>query len=219
MSEEVKKRRNYRSPRRAEQARETRRRILLAAHGLFVEHGYASTTIATIAKRAGVAPETVYAAFGSKPALLQELIGVAVRGDDDPQPLLERSGPKAVREAPDQRAQLRLFAADITTILERVGPLFEVLAGAAGAEPDIAALHRNAVKARVRNLRVMVEWLAAKGPLRDGLTLETAAETVNAITSPQVYGLLTRERGWSRRRFVAWLAETLEAVLLPPGAG
>jgi hypothetical protein len=64
----------------------------------------------------------------------------------------------------------------------------------------------------------MVEWLAAKGPLRDGLTLETAVETVNAITSPQVYGLLTRERGWSRRRFVEWLAETLEAVLLPPGA-
>jgi AcrR family transcriptional regulator len=215
MSKEVKKRRDYRSPRRAEQAHETRRRILEAARGLFVERGYAPTTIATIAAQAGVAPETVYAAFGSKPVLLQELIGVAVRGDDDSRPLLERPGPQAVRGAPDQRTQLRLFAEDITSILERVGPLFEVLASAAGADPDIAALHQDVVKMRVRNMRVMVGWLAAKGPLRDGLTLDTAAETVNAITSPHVYGLLTRERRWSRRRFVGWLGETLAAVLLP----
>jgi AcrR family transcriptional regulator len=215
MSGEVKKRRDYRSPRRDEQARETRRRVLEAARGLFVERGYAPTTIATIAAQAGVAPETVYAAFGSKPVLLQELIGVAVRGDDDPRPLLERPGPKAVRGAPDQRTQLRLFAEDITSILERVGPLFEVLASAAGADPDIAALHQDVVKMRVRNMRVMVGWVAAKGPLRDGLTLDTAAETVNAITSPHVYGLLTRERRWSRRRFVEWLGETLAAVLLP----
>jgi AcrR family transcriptional regulator len=214
MRKEVKKRRDYSSPRRAEQARETRRRILEAARGLFVERGYAPTTIANIATQAGVAPETVYAAFGSKPVLLQELIGVAVRGDDDPRPLLERPGPQAVRGAPDQRTQLRLFAEDITSILERVGPLFEVLASAAGADPDIAALHQDVVKMRVRNMRIMVGWLAAKGPLREGITLDTAAETVNAITSPHVYGLLTRERRWSRRRFVEWLGETLAAVLL-----
>ena len=61
MSEAVK--RQYDSTWRQEQARETRQRIIRAAHHLFVSTGYGSTTIADIARAAGVAVETVYAAF------------------------------------------------------------------------------------------------------------------------------------------------------------
>jgi hypothetical protein len=71
---------------------------------------------------------------------------------------------------------------------------------------------------RVRNLRIMIEWPAAKGPLRDGLTPDTAAETVNAITSPHVYGLLTRERR-SRRRFEGRLSPPLGSVCCRGGRG
>jgi AcrR family transcriptional regulator len=79
MSEAVK--RQYDSSWRQEQARETRQRIVQAAHDLFVSTGYGSTTIADIAHAAGVAVETVYAAFRNKHTLLRQVWYVSFRGD------------------------------------------------------------------------------------------------------------------------------------------
>ncbi|MEV4151112.1 helix-turn-helix domain-containing protein [Amycolatopsis sp. NPDC049691] len=78
------------------QARETRRRILAAAHTLFVTKGYGRTTIADVAAEAGVAPETVYSAFKHKPALLHRTWDVTVGGDDEDVPMLERPEPRAL---------------------------------------------------------------------------------------------------------------------------
>ena len=85
MSETVK--RQYNSTRRQEQAAETRLRIIQAAHELFVAKGYGRTTIAEIAEGAGVAVETVYAAFRNKRTLLRQVWFVSTRGDE----VLDRS--------------------------------------------------------------------------------------------------------------------------------
>ncbi len=66
------------------QARQTRRTILTAAGKLFVDPGYAATPLTAVAAEAGVAIQTVYAAFGSKRQLLSELIDVTIAGDDEP---------------------------------------------------------------------------------------------------------------------------------------
>jgi len=72
MSQGVK--RPYHSARRREQADETRRRIIGAAQDLFVTQGYGRTTIAEVAREAGVAVETVYAAYGNKATLYFECL-------------------------------------------------------------------------------------------------------------------------------------------------
>jgi AcrR family transcriptional regulator len=211
MAEPVKPRRPYRSERRREAAERTRQRILDAARGRFVEHGYAGTTIAAIAGDASTAAETVYATFGSKVALLGELVRNAARGDGETE-ILEQEGPARVEAATDQREQLRLFAEDITRRLERVGPLLRVLANAAASEPALAELYRGLHEARLRNLRTLPVALARNGPLR--VDAETAAETIWALASPDLHGLLTGVRGWSRERYTAWLADSIAAILL-----
>src|SRR5689334_1782508 len=110
MAVPVKSRRSYESPARREQARTTRRSVLRAAGELFRERGYASTTIGAIAAAAGVSAETVYAAFGSKLALLAELIDVSIAGDDRPVPVLERDWVAALRDEPDPRRRARILA-------------------------------------------------------------------------------------------------------------
>ena len=45
---------------------------------------------------------------------------------------------------------------------------------------------------------------------------EEAAETVWALASPELHTLLTRVRGWSRERYIAWLADTLAGALVLP---
>src|SRR5262245_43340991 len=89
MSEPVKPRRQRSSAQR-EKSRATRRRIREAAERLFVRHGYLSTTIEAIAAEAAVAVQTVYFVFGTKHALLAEVLDVATAGDEAPAPIRER---------------------------------------------------------------------------------------------------------------------------------
>ena len=97
-------------PRRRQRARATRARVLDAAGLLFAEHGYVGSTILAIAERADVAPETVYAIFGSKRSLLAELVDVSIAGDADAQPLLEQAWVGEIRAEPDARRRLRMLA-------------------------------------------------------------------------------------------------------------
>jgi AcrR family transcriptional regulator len=211
MSDDVKPRRAYRSERRREQAEETRERVLSAAARVFAERGFESGTISAIAAEAGVSPETVYAGFGNKRTLLGELIRGAVRGGDSAA-VLDQAGPRAVAAAKDQREQLRMFAADVSRRLERVGPLVDVLTTASRSDPELAALLSRIQEERFGNLRVFVHGLAANGPL--ALEPEAAVETVWALASPDVYELLTRTRGWTREAYGSWLAESLARLLL-----
>jgi AcrR family transcriptional regulator len=215
MADSKKPRRQYRSSRRQEQARETRRRILAAALKLFSEYGYAGATIEAIAQEAGVAPLTVYAAFGNKRSILAALVGVLVGGDDQPVPLLQRLGPQAVLQEKDPSRQIYRFAADITDILERVTPIFEIMRMAAKNESEIAEMLASLLQQRLHNLGIFVQHLSANAELRDRLDVAQATEIVWAIASPEIYRLLTVDRGWTKERFVEWLGDSLARLLLP----
>src|SRR3954447_4270497 len=123
--------RRYKSAVRAASAQETRRKIRAAAAERFVRHGYAATSMKSIAAAAGVSERTVFIAFPTKAALLAECIRVAVRGDDDATPLLARDRVRAVLEAPPERmialladtsADLLKRAARLLAARESVGP-------------------------------------------------------------------------------------------------
>lgn len=208
--EEIKPRR-YRSERRLAQAEQTRQRVLDAAATLFAERGFDGASIAAIAEQAGVSEETVYARFQTKRNLLGELVRRAVRGDD-PRAVLEQDGPRSLAAVTDQREQLRLFASDIVLRLERAGPIVAVVAGAARSDPELAELLTRLHAERLANLSTLVEALAANGPLR--VPDDRAVETLWALTSPELHQLLVGFRGWTRRRYATWLADSLSALLL-----
>jgi TetR/AcrR family transcriptional regulator, regulator of autoinduction and epiphytic fitness len=210
MSEDGTSKRAYRSDRRREQAQETRRRMLEAAGRLLAERGYAGTTIAAVAREAGVAPETVYAAFRNKRTLVGELVRASARGAASAPPASQQRGARAVAAAPAQSDQIRIFAADVSARLERVGPVLEALAAA--AEPELAELRANVDRDRLKGMRRFVAALERRGPLR--ADADTAAETVWALGSPELHSLLRSRRGWPPERYAAWLGETLAAALL-----
>jgi AcrR family transcriptional regulator len=198
------------------QARETRRRVVAAARELFLDQGYAATTIAAVARRAQVSPDTVYSAFGSKGALLKEVLDVVVGGDDEDVALLDRADPQAMRAEPDQRTQLAMFAAGSTAQLERVRPLDDILRSAAAVDPVAAELRANIqLRQRRAAMRTVVSWIAAHGPLRNGMSETEAAAIVWTLTSPEVHLMLRDTSGWSPQRNEQWLRETLISSLLP----
>jgi AcrR family transcriptional regulator len=211
----VKAKRAYDSSLRKQQAGQTRIRILDAAQALFAERGYAASTVETLAAAAGVAVDTVYATFGSKRGVLQALLDVRVGGDQARIDLLDRPGPQAVRREPDPQKQLAAFAADISAIIERARPVDDIIRGAAAVDADIAALRIKAQESRYVNMRRLISWLTANGPLRGGLTEDDAAAIVWTMASPEVHGLLRVARGWSAERYRNWLRESLTRILLP----
>src|ERR687892_2734731 len=138
MRNEVK--RQYRSTRRREQAVETRRRIIRAAHDLFVGQGYGRTTMAEVAGAAGVAVETVYAAFRNKPTLLRQVWYATIRGDEEDIRLLDRPEIRAVLAEPDLATRLRAHSVALTPVFRRITPLLRALQGATTSEPAAAAM-------------------------------------------------------------------------------
>src|SRR5689334_1545426 len=124
MSREVKRR--YDSSGRREAARATRRAILDAAAETFTARGYAATTMAQVAERAGVSIDTVYASVGRKPALFLELVETAISGGDEAIPARGRAYVMAMRAEPDAARKLEIYARAIREIHSRLAPLLRI---------------------------------------------------------------------------------------------
>jgi AcrR family transcriptional regulator len=212
--------RGYRSPLRAEQARQTRRRIVEAAQRLFLAQGYPATSVEAIAAAAKVSPDTVYSVFGTKRNLLKQVMDTVVGGDDADVQVLDRPEPQALRQEPDQRVQVAMFAAGIAPRIEAARPFDDVLRSAAEVDTEVSAL-REDIQLRQRRaaMRTVAEWLAQNGPFRDGIDVSEAASIIWTLTSPEVHGLLRDGCGWSQERFARWLGDTLVRTLLPGGEG
>jgi AcrR family transcriptional regulator len=207
-----------RYPRRAQRARLTRKRVLDAALALFLERGYVTTTIEAIAERADVSPETIYATFRNKRSLLSELVDVTIAGNQDPTPILEQDWVGRMRDEPDVRRRLRLLATQGTAILARRWAVDEIVRGAATADQEIGALFARGRAQRYAGQRELLRIVVDDAKLRDGRTIDEAADVLYAIGSPDTYRSLVIDRGWNDARFEAWYAATLESLLLEPRA-
>jgi AcrR family transcriptional regulator len=211
----VKSRRPYRSRLRAEQAAQTRLRILEASGDLFAQRGYGATTIDAVATSAGVAVDTVYAIFGTKKGMLSALIDLRVTGSSEGSDVLAGEAPRALRNVSNQRQMLAGFAADIVPRIERVRPIDDVMQSAGAIDPEIAELRARMQENRFSKLRIFIEWLAANGALRRDMDVDEAATIAWTLTSPEVNRLLRDVRGWSSQRYQEWLSTTLVRLLLP----
>ena len=200
--------------RRERKAAATRRRVLEAAESLFVGDGYAATTITAIAEAADVAVQTVYAVFGNKRTILTELLAARTVGDDDELPLVDRAEWQEAEHASDPRQQLALLAAIATRIGSRMGALYEVLAGAAASDPEIAELYRRQQQARYRDQRRIARLLIQKHALRPGLSETRATDIIWAIANPTMHRSLVGTRKWGADEYEQWLADVLACALL-----
>src|SRR5215470_15061580 len=210
MSEPVKTR-SYNSPVRREQAARTRQRILDAAAGLFIQQGYGTTSVRQIADEAQVAPDTVYATFGSKARVLTALLDIRLAPGGQAS-ALDRPEAQALRLERDPRRLLRLFARDYAAMSERVRPVSEVLRTAKAVEPEMAAVREEMEGHRLQYMATIAQWLTERATLR--VPEGRAAQIVWALASPDVARMLCDVQGWTTGEHAAWLEETLAATLL-----
>jgi AcrR family transcriptional regulator len=212
MADAVKRR--YDASRRQAGARRTRGQVLEAARRLFVEGGYAETTVTTLAADAGVSPETVYATFGSKAGVLKALFDVTVVGDDEPVGLVDREVVRRIRDEPDARLALARYAAFVAEVNPRLAPVQLLIESAAPGDPAIAALTADVARQRLHGMSLLAAKLADEGALATGVSADEARDVLWTTNSAQVFDLLVNQRGWPLPRYQRWLASTWEALLL-----
>jgi AcrR family transcriptional regulator len=214
MPEGVKRR--YDSTRRQQQAQENRRQVLAAAHALFVDQGYGSTTIAQIAASAGVAVETIYATFRNKPTLLHRVWDLAVGGDEQDVHLLDRPEMRAVFDEPDLSARFARFAVVNTAVMRRTAALRLAVQGAAGTDPAAAALLTEIDAARHEAMGAHARAATATGQLSVGEA--ECRDVLFATTDGTLWHTLVQRQGWSDERYAAWLGHLWRAMLVDPTA-
>lgn len=212
--------RRYDATRRRQQARQNQRRIIDAATSLFAAHGYAGTSLAGVAAAAGVAVQTVYAAFGTKVNLLARAIDVGLAGDDAPVPMADREPVRQVMAEPDPYRTIEMYAALTAAISARAHGVVLAAWAAAPSDPALAALVAELDAQRLTGMSNAARSLAAKaraaGCLAEDITEDDIRDSLWIFNSAQLYGMLLRDRRWTPERYERWLARAWTRLLLKP---
>ena len=213
----VKTSRRYDSSGRQEQARRSRETVLDAAQRLFLDQGYVGTTIAGIAREAGVSVETVYKAFGGKAGVVRAVYqrGLTGRG---PVPAYERSDQMRAQET-DPRVIMREWGRLTAEVASVVSPIRLLIRSAALLDPEMAALLKANDEERLQRMRHHARFLKQRGYLRKGMKVAEATDILWTCSSAELYELLVLSRGWSLPRFSQFIADFMIASLLPSVQG
>ena len=199
-----------RIPYRQLQAQETKRRIAVAARRLFAEHGYATTSIESIAEEVGVAPRTVYAAFGTKKAILGAICD---------QWLEESKTFLLVQEAiaaSDPEARLGLLARAARCQWEQGVDIVAMLKVAAATDAEINRMLKGWKSERRNAMEVVLSGMGEA--FRPGMDVATASAITGALTGPEIFESLVLDSGWTPDAHEAWVHRTLVDLLLAPSS-
>jgi len=206
--------RKYDASLRRQQAQATREAILDAAQRRFEADGYAPTTVAAIAREAGVSARTVHLAFDTKAGLVRALWNHRLRRGQEDVPVAEQPWFRAMLATSDVRERLALNARNSRVFKERAAGLLDVVRSAAAVDADVAGLWERINTEFRANQRVLAETLRTDGALRPGLDVDAAADILWTLNHPDVWALLVGRRGWSPDAYEAWLREAFCAQLL-----
>ena len=213
MNAEAVKRR-YDATRRQAQSRQLRLEVATAARDLFIEQGFAATTIGDVAAAAGVSQQFIYAAFGGKRGLLGKVVDWTLVGDDEPIPMAQRPAITAIQQERTVAGKCALHARHVRTLAPRVSALIQMLRAAADAEADARAIYDAGEQQRHVGATLFVSNLRTAGELRGGLSEAQAADAIWALTPDILWTALVTRRGWTADEFELWYAGQVAAAVL-----
>ena len=212
MTAPVKTSRRYDSTGRRARALRTRTAVLDAAERQFLEDGYGTTTIASIAREAAVSVETIYKSFGSKSGLVREIYERGLEGRGDSRAYV-RSDEMRVREG-DPQTIMREWGRLTAEVASVVTPIRALMRHLALTDPEIATVLETAESERLARMRHHARFLKERGYLREGVTVSEATDVLWICSSLEIYELLVMRRGWSTTRFARYVGKFMITALI-----
>jgi len=196
---------------RQRQAQETKDRVIAAARALMAANGWTATTIDSIATEAGVAPQTIYAAFGNKRGLLEGMRQAMMRDSKIPELMAQATA------EPDASRRLGLWAQLVRQQMETSYDVISIHRQAAASDPNVATDYRKVLDNRARTVAGFIHDL--RTDLAPWMDEQTASDLLWCFSNEEIYRELVEERGWSADRYEQWLGAILVAQLITTSTG
>ena len=210
--------RAYDASGRQAQARARRRAVVGAARQLFERDGFRATTIAGVAAAAGVSPETVYKAFGTKAALAKAVFDVTVAGDDEPVAVAERPAARAIRDEPDVQRKVTMFVSGLVQRLERSARVQILIRDGRHVDESLEPVWATLRQEGLIGMERLGAHLLETRQLRDDLELDEVRDLLWNYLAIDHYERLVLEQGWTAARYQSWLVGAITGALLADAA-
>jgi AcrR family transcriptional regulator len=207
--------RPYDASRRRARADARRQDVVRAARELFERDGFRSTTIAAVAERAGVSPESIYKGFGSKATLAKAVFDVAVAGDDEPVPVAQRPAAAAVRDEPDVRRKIAIFVEGLVDRLARSAKVYILIRDGRHVDDSLTPIWEKLRQEGLTGMTILGRHLLETGQLRDGIELDEVRDVLWNYLAIDHYERLVLMQGWSHDRYGQWLTRAAISALCP----
>ncbi|QNE21192.1 TetR/AcrR family transcriptional regulator [Kribbella qitaiheensis] len=207
--------RAYDASGRRERAVARRLAVVQAAQELFERDGFRSTTIAAVARTAGVSAESVYKGFGTKAALAKAVFDLVIAGDDEPIPVAERPEAIAIQAEPDVRRKLALYVEGFAHRQQRSAKVQILIRDGRHVDDTLEEVWQNLQTERLTGMTMLATHLHSTGQLRPGLPLDETRDTLWTYTSIDLYDLLVLTRTWPLPRYETWLTNAITNALCP----
>jgi AcrR family transcriptional regulator len=215
VSEVKEVKRSYDASRRREQARARRLAVVLAARELFERDGFRPTTIAAVAAHAGVSAESIYKGFGTKAALAKAVFDVVVAGDDEPVPVAERPEIQAMRDEPDARRKIAMYAGGLAQRQARSAKVLILIRDGRHVDDSLAPVWAKLYDEGMAGMTMLGRHLLDTGQLRDGIGLDEVRDLLWNYLAIDHYERLVLTQGWPLERYAQWLAHAMTSAICP----
>jgi AcrR family transcriptional regulator len=205
--------RSYDASRRRERARARRLATVLAARDLFERDGFRLTTIAAVAARAGVSPESIYKGFGGKAALAKAVFDVTVAGDDEPVPVADRPAMHAIRDEPDLRRKIEMFVGGLAQRQARSAKVQILIRDGRHVDDSLVPVWGKLEDEALVGMTMLARHLVASGQVRGGVDVDEVRDVLWNYLAIDTYERLVLGRGWPLDRYSDWLTRTIIAAI------
>lgn len=207
--------RNYDASGRREQARARRQAVVLAARDLFERDGFRSTTIAAVARSAGVSAESVYKGFGTKAVLAKAVFDYVIAGDDEPVPMAERTEAQAIQAETDVRRKIKLYVDGLARRQERSAKVQILIRDGRHTDETLDEVWQKLLDERLTGMGMLGRHLLDSGQLRPGIEPDEVRDVLWTYIAVELYELLVLQRNWSLDRYAAWITRGITGAICP----
>jgi AcrR family transcriptional regulator len=180
--------------------------MLDAAYRLFLERGYAATSIRAVAQEAEVSDQTVYAVFADKPSLLVEVGRDVISGylSQDAAPI--RDFETEIRTVADPGDRIALAAAWNRSVWERGMLRFEsMLLDAAATDPRASEVAAAVWKRKYDENKELFAVAFPEETRRPSDDFDDLYDIFFALDSAAFVRILIDDRGWTFDQYEGWL--------------
>ena len=210
--------RSYNGSRRREQADARRHAVVLAARELFERDGFRATTMAAIAARADVSEISIYKGFGTKAALAKAVFDIAIAGDDARVPIAERASAQAIRDEPNVKRKIAMFAAGLAHRQEQSARVQILIRDGRHVDDSLTPIWEKLQNEGLNGMTILARDLIGTGQLPAATTLDEVRDVLWNYLAIDHYERLVLTQHWTFDHYSRWLTQAMTSALRLPSS-